>query len=132
MTTRAKRRADKRKTIAETPLLRRLLAYKEVIILVLFVLGGAAWIYGTFATRCLLDASLESNSSLMEWQRKVNELSAKRLEIEILENLGDVVELKPAQAQHLKQLRDEYRDLAQKSPATPRTTTAAFEKCTVF
>jgi hypothetical protein len=131
MTTRAKHKAAGRGSIGDNPVFRTLNAYKEVILLVLFFLGGAGWIYGTFATKCLLQASLESNAGLMDWQGKVNALNAKRLEIETLENLQDVVALTPTQVEHLKQLRDQYRDLAQKSPSAPESAKAAFEKCTV-
>jgi hypothetical protein len=132
MATRAKGRASRQESVAEMPLLKRLLAYKEVIVLVLFILGGAAWIYNTFATKCFLEASLESNSSLMTWQGKLNELAAKRLEIETLENLQAAVELKGPQLQHLNDLRNQFRDLAQQKPYDPNITKAAFEKCTIF
>lgn len=131
MPMRAKHRAIRQESVAETPLFKKLLAYKEVVILVLFVLGGAAWIYNTFATRCFLEASLESTTNLMTRQAELNDLSAKRLELENLENLQRAFGLKDEQLKHLDDLRIQYRKLAEKKPEDDVTKTA-FAKCTIF
>ncbi len=119
-------------SIMDAPFFKKLVAYRDVILLLLFFLSGAAWIYNTFATKCALEASLEVGKIATEQQNEINEVRNKRLEIRNLESLQAAVTLNEKQIEQLNKLRDEYQEMAEKKTDYTERITEAYKKCTSF
>lgn len=120
---------------SDAPFIRKLTEYRETILLVLFFLGGGVWVFATFATKCLLEASLDAQKKVMKQQVRISDMRAKRLEIQLLENLNDHLEnlRDPAEVSNrLKELEGEYMTLAEQDDDSLEKIEQAYKGCFIF
>jgi len=121
------------KSITDAPFYRKITAYKELIAVVLFFVGMAGWVYNTFATKCIMEASLESQRLELAQRSHLVEISDKRLEMTILESLQTAaIKLSDEQVRQLNTLKSEYEKLAETDNSQYEAIGSTWKKCTIF